>query len=111
MEFRVADVTKAGDVSLTTTTGTNAANIRYALNWAGPVLEIRENGVYAGEIAFANNDLLKISVESGVVKYYKNGVQIAHNPSPAQPAITYPLKVNVRLLSLNAQVTTITFIR
>ena len=55
-------------------------------------LEIREDGntVYtAGDLIHDDNDIYKIEVKDGIVKYYKNNILIYTSTRP----LTYPLYV------------------
>ncbi|MEY4642383.1 MAG: hypothetical protein RLZZ227_2377 [Pseudomonadota bacterium] len=54
-------------------TGTSGAEIDFGLRLQGGAAEVRENGLYRWDLAFANGDVFRISVANGVVKYAKNG--------------------------------------
>jgi hypothetical protein len=47
--------------------------LSYALRLQGGTVEVREFGAYKSETSFGAGDRLRISVESGTVKYSKNG--------------------------------------
>jgi hypothetical protein len=62
--------------------------------------EVREDDQYRTDVSVAANDVLKIAVESGVIKYYKNDALI-HASSVAP---SYPLVANASLLEAGASV-------
>ena len=62
-------------------------------------VEIYESGIYRADIPFLDGDLFKISIESGLVKYYRNGSVVF--TSPVAP--TVPLSAEALLLSLSSQ--------
>jgi hypothetical protein len=60
---------------------------------------VYEKGVFRGQFgAFAAGDVLQIRVESGVVRYLRNGVPLY--TSSATP--TFPLRVDTSLYSTGA---------
>ena len=59
-------------------------------------VEIFESGIYRRDVPFSDGDLFRISVESGVVKYYRNGNLVFTSPT----APTVPLSAESLLLSL-----------
>src|SRR5713226_8021912 len=81
---------------------TDYNNINYAFNfWASGDWDIREgwaNNRASG--TFVAGDVFRVSVENGVVKYYKNG-QLVYT---SQVTPTYPLVLDTCLVSLNAAV-------
>src|SRR2546423_7414278 len=63
-------------------------DIDFAAYMAGSTLMVYERGAYKGSFgSLAIGDVIRVSVESGVVKYYRNGTLIY--TSTASP--TYPL--------------------
>ncbi|MGE0453569.1 MAG: Ig-like domain-containing protein [Vicinamibacteria bacterium] len=83
--------------------GTSANEIKYALRLQSGWVEVRESGVYKADTPFATGDVLRVAVEAGVVKYYKNGGLFY--TSSAAPS--YPLLVDTSLYSLNATLTNV----
>ncbi len=72
--------------------GHNPGAIDYGLTMnGGGYTEVREFGQYRGATACTTGDVLKIAIESGQVKYYKNGTVFLINTGPT---LTYPLTVN-----------------
>ncbi|MBI2116977.1 MAG: hypothetical protein HYT85_18120 [candidate division NC10 bacterium] len=63
--------------------------------------EVRESGVYRADTTFVSGDVFRVAVESGVVKYTKNGAVFYQSTL----APTYPLLVDTSLLDLNATIT------
>ena len=63
-------------------------------------LEVREKGVYKIGTTYVTGDVFRIAVESGVVKYYKNGT--VFYTSAAAPA--YPLLVDTALFRVNSTI-------
>ncbi len=61
-------------------------------------LEVRENGAYKSNSSYSPGDVLKISLESGKIKYYKNGTLFY----TSLKAPTYPLFVDSAFLNLNS---------
>src|SRR5689334_18406885 len=85
--------------------GTGWQEIDFAFRlWgnAGPGnLDVEENGTYHNLSAtYVVGDVLRVAIESGVVKYYQNGV--LRYTSTIAP--TYPLMVDTSLLDSNAAV-------
>jgi prepilin-type N-terminal cleavage/methylation domain-containing protein len=71
-------------------TNQNYPDIEYAAYLvAGGVLQVYESGAYIGTYGtYTATDVFKVAIESGVVKYYKNGVVFySHATTPS-----YPLK-------------------
>ncbi|HKZ78753.1 MAG TPA: RHS repeat-associated core domain-containing protein, partial [Pyrinomonadaceae bacterium] len=78
------------------------ADIEFAFHVAGGGggLHIYEAGVYRGQFGtYTSNDRLRVAVESGVVKYRKNGALVY--TSTVTP--TYPLLVDTSLNTVNSQ--------
>ncbi|HEY2987869.1 MAG TPA: SBBP repeat-containing protein [Candidatus Binatia bacterium] len=69
--------------------------------WADHGLDIHENGVYRTETTYAVGDVLRIAIEGGVVKYYKNGALFY--TSAIAPA--YPLLLDTTFFTPGGTVT------
>ena len=81
-------------------TSDHYSDIEFAFYVSSNGLQIYEAGVYRGNFgAYASNDLLRVAVESGVVKYRKNGALVY--TSTVSP--TYPLLVDSSLNTVNSQ--------
>lgn len=65
----------------------------FAFEISGSYVSVRENGIYRSDIRYNANDVLRIAIESGKVKYYKNGTLFY--TSTAAPV--YPLAADVSL--------------
>jgi hypothetical protein len=81
----------------------NYTNINYALYAGGDgALHVYESGTYRGQVGtYAVGDKLRVAVESGVVKYYKNGALLY--TSTVAPA--YPLRLDTSISTTNGNVT------
>ncbi|MFL5732520.1 MAG: hypothetical protein ACJ78Q_04905, partial [Chloroflexia bacterium] len=76
-------------------------DIDFAAYLAGPTLMVYERGLNKGTFgALAVGDVVKVSIESGVVKYYKNGVVFYISSAPAK----YPLLLDTAINSSGGQV-------
>ncbi len=64
------------------------------------VAEVRENNAYKIDTTYTGSDVFRVSIEGGVVKYYKNGV--VFYTSGGAPA--YPLRVDAAMLNLGGTV-------
>ena len=104
MEFTVGAVAGQRFVGLSNDNpGTGWPEIDFAFRlWGAGGLDVQENGTYRylGAI-YAAGDVLRVAVESGVVKYYKNGVLLY----TSTVAPVYPLQVDTSLLNTNTDVT------
>ena len=78
--------------------GTAGAEIMFAFRLQAGTAEVREAGVYKGEISFATGDTLRVSVVQGTVNYSKNGSVFYTSTTPA----VYPLLVDTALYDLDA---------
>jgi len=81
-------------------TGTTAAEIPFAFKIVSGYAEVRENGVYRGDTPVVTGDVLRVSAQSGAIKYSKNGT--VFYTSGVAPV--YPLRADTALTSLNATV-------
>ena len=81
-------------------TGAHYSDIEYAFFiYGGGGLSIYESGIDRGSFgAYAASDHLKIAVENGVVKYYRNGTLLYTSTMAPQ----YPLQVDTSLNTVNA---------
>ena len=72
--------------------GHNLGAIDYGLTLnGGGYAEVRAFGQYRRAIACTTGDVIKIAIEGGQVKYYKNGTVFLIE---TRPTLTYPLNVN-----------------
>ena len=69
--------------------GTGVRGILFAIRLQSGIAEVRESSIYRADTTFVPGDRFRINVESGVVKYYKNGALFYR--SGIQPS--YPLLV------------------
>jgi len=77
-------------------------NIDYAIALgADGGMAIRERGLYRMDMRYQTNDVFRIAVENGVVRYYRNGARIYQS----LVAPKYPLVAAASLINLNATVT------
>jgi len=81
-------------------TGTGNAEIPHGFKLVNGTAEVRELGVYKWDTAVATGDVLRIAVQSGVVKYSKNGVVFYTSATAA----AYPLRVDTALASSGATI-------
>lgn len=80
--------------------GTSGSEIKFALRFFSPFVEVRESGVWKASWAIAAGDLHKVTVEGGIVKYAQNGtVKYTSTVAP-----TYPLLVDASINALGAAV-------
>ncbi len=102
VEFAAAATNKTLFLGLSNgSTGTGYTEIDFAIKLnAGGSAEVRENNVYRADTTYNAADLFRISVESGVVKYYKNAALI--HTSTVAP--TFPLLVDTSLLSSSSTI-------
>ncbi len=101
LEFTASETTTLGFVGLSVgDTGTGSVEIRFAIRLQSGIAEVRESGISRTTTTFVTGDVFRISVQSGVVKYYKNGVLFY--TSGLAPA--YPLLVDSTLVSLDASI-------
>ena len=85
-------------------TGTAHGITDFCLKLSTGFAEYRDNGSYQGEFAIAAGDVIKIAVEGGNVKYYKNGSVLR---TITAPTITYPLYVDASLYKSGALLKTV----
>ncbi|HEX9833773.1 MAG TPA: hypothetical protein VGA66_11965, partial [Mycobacterium sp.] len=101
LEFTVSETGLVRYIGLNNnSTGTGLAEIPFAFKLVNGYAEVRERGAYRADTPIATGDVLRIAVQSGVVKYMKNG--IAFYASGVAPV--YPLRADTALTSLGATV-------
>jgi hypothetical protein len=82
-------------------TGWEEIDFAFRLWGASGDLDVQENGTYHYlGVTCAVGDVLRVAVEGGAVKYYKNGVLLY----TSTVAPTYPLQVDTSLLNANTTV-------
>jgi hypothetical protein len=79
----------------------SATGIRFALRLQNGTAEVRESGIYRGEVPYAIGDRFTIAVAQGRVVYQKNGATF--HVSATAPS--YPLVLDASLLDAAASVT------
>jgi hypothetical protein len=102
LEFTAVETNKTRFCGLTRNpSGTEYAAIDFAIKLQGSgIADVRENNVYKGETTYRSGDVFRISVESGVVKYYKNGSVFYTSARPP----TYPLVADASLINVSGTV-------
>ncbi len=102
LEFTAVETNKMRFCGLTrNASGTDYSAIDFAIKLAGNgVADVRENNTYKTETTYQSGDVFRISVESGVVKYYKNGSVFYTSARP--PA--YPLVADASFINVNGTV-------
>ena len=102
LEFTAGVANKIRFCGLThSVSGTQYAAIDFAIKLTEfGVAEVRENNVYQIDTTYTGSDVFRVSIEGGVVKYYKNGtVFYTSGHAPA-----YPLRVDAAILNLGGTV-------
>ncbi len=101
-EFTVTETTLLRVAGLThASTSTNPNTIDFGIRLQSGYAEVRENGVYRADTTVTAGDVFRIAVQSGVVRYSKNGS--VFYTSTAAPS--YLLFFAAALANLNATVT------
>ena len=77
--------------------GAQPGDISFALRLQGGTAEVRESGAYRTETSFATGDVLKITADSGGVRYSKNGAVFYTSASAAGQ----PLRVQAVINDVN----------
>jgi hypothetical protein len=81
--------------------GHNYAAIDFAIKVTDiGIAEVRENNVYQRETTYRSGDVFRVAIESGSVKYYKNGA--VFYTSARTPA--YPLMVDAALINMSCTI-------
>jgi hypothetical protein len=103
VEFTASEMTKERSVGLINSARTGPTfNIDYAIALgADGGMAIRERGLYRMDMRYQANDVFRIAIENGVVRYYRNGARIYQS----LVAPDYPLVAAASLINLNATVT------
>ncbi len=91
--LRIAGLTQSFSVS-------NPGTIAFGLRFQGTYAEVREGGGYRADTSFAAGDVFRIAVQSGVVRYSKNGTVFY----TSQVAPAYPLILAAALAGRNSTV-------
>jgi len=81
--------------------GTTGDEIDFALDLYAGKATVRESGAYRAETPVVNGDVVRVSVEGGVVKYRKNGAA-AFYESTVPPV--YPLLVDTAFYNLSSTI-------
>ena len=84
--------------------GTAAGDINFALRLQNGVVEVRERGGYKTEVGFAAGDVFQITMEIGVVRYWKNGSLFYTSASAAPSA----MRVHVAMFNAGAAIADVT---
>ena len=105
LSFRTSDTQTLRFVGLGSgNAGTSANEIAFALRLQNGTAEVREAGVYKSEVSFAANDVLKIAIEGGAVKYSKNGSVFYTSTAK----VSYPLYADDAFYDLNGTISNAT---
>src|SRR5207249_3851228 len=91
--LRMAGLTQSFTVS-------SPSTIAFAIRFQSNIAEVREGGVYRADTRFVAGDTFRVSIQSGVVRYSKNGT--VFYTSQAAPA--YPLVLAAALAHRNGVV-------
>ena len=102
MEFTASELNLVRFVGLNNgNPGTTAGEIPFAIKLVNGHAEAYERGQYRGDTTFTTGDKLRIAVQSGVVRYSKNGTVFYTSAMPP----TYPLVVDTALTSAAGTIT------
>ena len=101
-QFTASEVTSLKMIGLSSVNlNSNYTTIQYAIYLVNNIVQIRESAAARGSFGtYVTNDIFKIGVQAGVVKYYKNGV--VFYTSAIAP--TLPLIVDVSISSIGGTV-------
>ena len=107
LEFTASETTSLRVLGFGTgTTGLQANGFRFAFSLrAGGIAEIREHTTYRADTPFVAGDVLRISVDNGVVTYRKNGA-LVYTSKLSVP--TQPMRVLALLYTKLSTVTQVT---
>ena len=64
-------------------TGIGATDVAFGFSLSGNAVEVREKGQYRTETTVNAGDVLRVTVENGIVSYAKNGVAFYTSPTRA----------------------------
>jgi hypothetical protein len=96
--LRVAGLTQSFAVS-------SPATIAWGIRFQGSVAEVREGGTYKADISFVAGDVFRVAVQSGVVRYSKNGaVFYTSQMAPAYPLVLAAALINRDSVVSNAMI-------
>ena len=84
--------------------GTAAGDLDFALRLQGGVVEVRESGAYRMETGFSAGDAFQITMELGVVRYWKNGSLFYTSTNQASAA----MRVHVAMFNAGAAIANVT---
>src|SRR5439155_13779019 len=95
VEFTASETTTIRAAGLShANTDTTSADIDFAIKlWPGSEADVRENELYLADTTYVRGDVFRIAVQSGVIRYSKNGV--VFYTSTVAP--TFPLLVDTSL--------------
>jgi hypothetical protein len=103
VEFSIVEANTERTIGLSNgNTDTTRADIDFALFFsAAGAAQVFERGAWITGTNYIGGETFRIAVESGVVKYYKNGTLFYTSTDTP----TYPLQVDTSLLTLNGTIT------
>ena len=81
--------------------GTAPADITFAIRLQNGVAEVRESNTYRTEVGFTAGDTFSMTLEGGVVRYFKNGGIFYTSATP----VTAALRLHAVLFNMNATIT------
>jgi hypothetical protein len=107
LEFIASETTSLRFLGLgTDTKGRRADKIRYAFTLRpGGIAEVREHASYRADTRYVPGDVLRISVDDGVVTYRKNGALVYRSKLSVPPK---DLRALTALYSASATLTHVT---
>lgn len=90
MEFTAAETNKRRYAGLMLNTrAVSISNLDFSIFLANGEAAVFERGVYRGEVAYVTGDVFRVAIQSGYVRYYKNGVLFyTSSTSPTYPIVT-----------------------
>ncbi len=105
MQFTASETTSQRLVGLNLgNTYAAGFDIDFAIQlWPDGGVDVRENGVYRAQTTFVNGDVFRIALDSGLVKYYKNGALLYTSANVP----TYPLRANGSILNINGTINSV----
>jgi hypothetical protein len=105
VEFTASETKKMRFIGLSSqSTGTGYEEIEFAIKLTSfDTAEVRENNRFGASVPYTSGDVFKIEIDSGAVRYYKNGTLFytSSNTAPLQ------LIVDVSLLNEDATLTNV----
>ena len=81
--------------------GTAPGDITFAIRLQNGVADVRESNTYRTEVGFTAGDTLSMTLEGGVVRYFKNGGIFYTSATP----VTAALRLHAVLFNMNATIT------